>query len=111
MIIDAVIYGPTPSNMTDILDNPPPEKIFRRPISAFSSKKTLQLNHVHSRNRDIGCQTIDDKNSENKEDLIPQLLDAQDIRESLESWKSGEDPHPKAPRSGRLSDEIQQYFI
>jgi hypothetical protein len=38
MIIEAVMYGPTPSITIERVESPPPEKIFKRPKNWLLSK-------------------------------------------------------------------------
>jgi hypothetical protein len=39
MIIEAVIYGPTPSMIIENEERPPPEKIFRKPKKSVKKIK------------------------------------------------------------------------
>ena len=84
MMIEALMYGFTPSATTEKLVRPPPENRSSSPKIGLSSRKLASCVAVDARHRDVGQQPEDEQDPEDVQDPAPEVRRPERVEQGLE---------------------------
>ena len=84
MMIEALMYGFTPSATTEKFVRPPPENRSSSPKIALVLEEVVELRRVDARDRDVGEQPEDEQDPGDEQDPAPEVRRAERVEQGLE---------------------------